>query len=32
MNKVDIPDERDAAKRLSAAAETFARVRDGLTR
>jgi MoxR-like ATPase len=30
MNKVDIPDERDARGRLSAAAETFARVRDGL--
>jgi MoxR-like ATPase len=30
MNKVDIPDERGARERLSAAADTFARVRDGL--
>ncbi|HKY18047.1 MAG TPA: MoxR family ATPase [Rhizomicrobium sp.] len=30
MNKVDIQDERDAAKRLSASAETFAKVRTGL--
>jgi MoxR-like ATPase len=30
MNKVDILDERDAPRRLSAAAETFRRVRDGL--
>ena len=30
MNKVDIPEEREAAKRLSASAETFAKVRAGL--
>jgi MoxR-like ATPase len=30
MNKVDIQDERDAARRLSATAETFAKVRGGL--
>ncbi|HJT42414.1 MAG TPA: MoxR family ATPase [Rhizomicrobium sp.] len=30
MNKVDIQDERDAVKRLSASAETFAKVRTGL--
>jgi MoxR-like ATPase len=30
MNKVDILDEREAPKRLSAAAETFAQVRAGL--
>src|SRR5690242_12402462 len=30
MNKVDIPEERDAGKRLSASAETFAKVRAGL--
>src|SRR5258707_131482 len=30
MNKVDIQDERDAAKRLSASAETFSHVRTGL--
>jgi len=30
MNKVDIPDEREAGKRLSASAETFAKVRAGL--
>src|SRR4249920_2507400 len=30
MNKVDILDEREAPRRLSAAADTFARVRDGL--
>ena len=31
MNKVDILDERDAAKRLSVSAETFARVKSGLS-
>src|SRR5215470_9216456 len=30
MNKVDIQDERDAARRLSGSAETFAKVRAGL--
>src|ERR1700709_890302 len=30
MNKVDILDERDAPKRLSASAETFGKVRAGL--
>jgi MoxR-like ATPase len=30
MNKVDIPEEREAGKRLSASAETFAKVRAGL--
>src|SRR5579883_1004772 len=30
MNKVDILDEREAPRRLSMAAETFKRVRDGL--
>ncbi|HWA68610.1 MAG TPA: MoxR family ATPase [Rhizomicrobium sp.] len=30
MNKLDIQDERDAPRRLSAASEIFARVRDGL--
>src|ERR1700748_1431268 len=30
MNKIDIPDERDAARRLAASAETFAKVRAGL--
>jgi len=30
MNKIDIQDERDAARRLSASAETFSRVRAGL--
>ena len=30
MNKIDILDERDAARRLAASAETFARVRAGL--
>ena len=30
MNKVDILDEREAPRRLSAAADTFSRVRDGL--
>src|SRR5689334_10279652 len=30
MNKIDIQDERDAARRLSASAETFAKVRAGL--
>ena len=30
MNKVDILDEREAPRRLSAAAETFGRVRGGL--
>jgi len=30
MNKIDIQDERDAAKRLSASAETFSKVRAGL--
>ena len=30
MNKVDIQDERDAARRLSGSAETFAKVRSGL--
>ena len=30
MNKLDIQDERDAARRLAASAETFAKVRTGL--
>ena len=30
MNKIDIQDERDAARRLAASAETFGKVRDGL--
>src|SRR5215218_6065284 len=30
MNKLDIQDEREAPKRLGAAAEAFARVREGL--
>ncbi|HWY64923.1 MAG TPA: MoxR family ATPase [Rhizomicrobium sp.] len=30
MNKIDIQDERDAARRLGASAETFAKVRAGL--
>ena len=30
MNKVDIQDERDAARRLSGSAETFAKVSAGL--
>jgi len=30
MNKLDIQDEREAPRRLSASAETFAKVRAGL--
>jgi len=30
MNKIDIQDERDAARRLAASAETFGKVRAGL--